>query len=344
MGRCNLCPNCVAVVQFKFANPGKRNLKKVKRFETAHSCTNPTSSSRKRRLNEADSLASVAVQGGQVRRDVPHEKQRPDLCNGNRTSNTKCTLKEDSVFDEQAFDDYCKLVRECTNLGKNSSNPDVRAEARSMIPKMRGLLKPTSKDEVDFAEATKDCSNIFMWWVDNQPAGNRAFIPDDTDREVCFSALKIYFCAAEEAKHIPIEYCQMFGGEGTDMYNEMLCLIGEREKKCLPFVNMCLRAWMNRLSDDVDLWSDLTVLDFEKWILEEMESPRPTDRVGKTSYELMMSIFGKDECNTQSSKHTSSQAAWWGKCILTKMLLYCTYMQLSLISMLPHFYLFLLRY
>ena len=68
-----------------------------------------------------------------------------------------------------------------------------------MIPKMRGLLKPTSKDEVDFAEATKDCSKNFMWWVDNQPAGNRAFIPDDTDREVCFSALKMYFCAAEEA-------------------------------------------------------------------------------------------------------------------------------------------------
>ena len=127
--------------------------------------------------------------------------------------------------------------------------------------------------------------------------------------------MKIYFCAAEEAKHIPIEYCQMFGGEGTDMYNEMLCLIGEREKKCLPFVNMCLRAWMNRLSDDVDLWSDLTVLDFEKWILEEMESPRPTDRVGKTSYELIMSIFGKDECDIQSSKPASSQAAWWGKCI-----------------------------
>jgi hypothetical protein len=94
---------------------------------------------------------------------------------------------------------------------------------------------------------------------------------------------------------------------------------------------------MNRLSDDVDLWSDLTVLDFEKWILEEMESPRPTDRVGKTSYELMMSIFGKDECNSQSSKPTSSQAVWWGKYIRTKLFLYCTYMQLSLISMLLHF-------
>ena len=105
----------------------------------------------------------------------------------------------------------------------------------------------------------------------------------------------------------------MFGGEGTDMYNEMLCLIGEREKKCLPFVNMCLRAWMNRLSDDVDLWSDLTVLDFEKWILEEMESPRPTDRVGKTSYELMMAVFSKNQAKEDTpptmTAHDTPKAA-----------------------------------
>ncbi len=51
---------------------------------------------------------------------------------------------------------------------------------------------------------------------------------------------------------------------------------------------------MKRLSDDGDMWVDLSVLDFEKWILEEMQSPVPNNQVGKTSYQLMMSVFGDD--------------------------------------------------
>ena len=37
---------------------------------------------------------------------------------------------------------------------------------------------------------------------------------------------------------------------------------------------MCLRAWVEKLSDDVDLWEDLTSLDFEKWLVEEMRKAR----------------------------------------------------------------------
>ena len=171
-----------------------------------------------------------------------------------------------------------------------------------MVPKMRALLRPQTKDEVDFLEATKDLSNVYLWWLDDSPAGSRAFIPDIEDRDTCLAALQIYSCAAEEAERIPEEFNEAFGFEGPHMYNELICLIGEKEKKCLPFVNMCLRAWMERLSDDVELWADVSVLDFEKWILTEMEKPIPQDCVGKTSFQLMMSVFGGDQLIEEESK------------------------------------------
>ena len=76
------------------------------------------------------------------------------------------------------------------------------------------------------------------------------------------------------------------------MYNELIALIGERENKCLPFVNMCLRAWKIKLAEDIDLWANLDLLHFEEWIIEEIRHPQDRNRTGKTSYKLMMSIFG----------------------------------------------------
>ena len=96
-----------------------------------------------------------------------------------------------------------------------------------------------------------------FWWTSSKPAGTRAFILDLRDCDECYSDLKIFLSAWEEAKHISIEYIEHFG----------VGMIGEREKECLPFVNMCLRAWVKKLSDDVDLWEDLTSLDFDKWLL-----------------------------------------------------------------------------
>ena len=55
-----------------------------------------------------------------------------------------------------------------------STDPDIAIESKSMLPKMTALMSATVKYEVDFEEAAKDCSNIFLWWIDNQPAGTRA--------------------------------------------------------------------------------------------------------------------------------------------------------------------------
>ena len=97
------------------------------------------------------------------------------------------------------------------------------------------------------------------------------------------------------------------------MYNALVELIGEQEKKCLPFVNMCLRAWMKRLSEDVDLFANLDILDFEQWALDEIENPTPANGKGKTIYQLMMSVFGQDSkvgSNDGQRQEITREALW----------------------------------
>ena len=106
-----------------------------------------------------------------------------------------------------------------------------------MIPKMTKLLDSKLKEEVDFSEAAKDCSNIHCKWLNNEPAGQRAFIPDANDCDECYSVLRIYSCDLEEFKPTPPEYEDMWGNEGYWIYKTMLGNIGERDKRSLPFVN-----------------------------------------------------------------------------------------------------------
>jgi len=135
---------------------------------------------------------------------------------------------EEPVSNADEFDRYCEVVSECEKIAHSSSSSDVKAEAKSMIPKMRGLLKPELRDEVDFNEAAKDCSNVFAHWLNNEPAGTRAFIPSKEDRDKCYAALQIYSCALEESQLIPSEYQDMFGDEdGYWIYRTMLDNIGE---------------------------------------------------------------------------------------------------------------------
>ena len=89
---------------------------------------------------------------------------------------------------------------------------------------MRGLLDPAVKGEVDYAEATKDESNILAQWMIGDTAGTRAFIPDLKDRDECYAAaFQIYSCADEEAKQIPQEYIEYFReDDGIGIYNELV--------------------------------------------------------------------------------------------------------------------------
>ena len=56
----------------------------------------------------------------------------------------------------------------------------------------------------------------------------------------------------------------MCGEDGYWIYKSLIENIGEREKRCLPFVNMCLCVWMVMLVDDMDLFADTTLLNFDK--------------------------------------------------------------------------------
>ncbi len=213
MPRCKKCQVCLEVADFKAANKG--NAKKAKRFDTANKCLNPPPTTKRRRINEVQQLGSIAFQGGQPRRGVMEDKQldgeilgatEPSLNPADRSTRPQGPLKEDSIFDADAFDEYCKLVKKCEDAAASATSSAVEKESDSMIPKMRGLMHQRVKYEVDFSEAVKDLSNVYLWWLDNQPAGSRAFIPDLADREVCFDALKIYSCAVEEAEQIPNEF------------------------------------------------------------------------------------------------------------------------------------------
>ena len=295
MGRCKGCSTCLDVAAYRRNNTGKRNTKKVKRYETANPCTNHTTSIRKRKLTELESLHS-AGHGGQVRGEI---YEAPTLTTTDRAARPKSTLQEPQTFNSDDFDEYCDLVRQCTTVAKQSKSTHVKAEAPSMLSKMRRLLHPSVKYEVDFAEATQDSSNIYRYWIKGEAAGTAAFIPDIGDRDACYSALKIFSCAADEAKLIPQEYVEMFGeDDGIGIYNGLIELIGEREKQCLPLINMCLRAWMDKLSVDMDLWADLSPLDFDKWLADAMTTANIRGYRGKSSYEMMMAIFGEEDSAT----------------------------------------------
>ena len=239
MGRCIKCALCTLVLQFRAKH--KKNSKKVKKFEYKSPCSSPTEKKLKHKALEMEQLFDSG-HGGQIRGEF-NATEETALNPAARDARPKGGLEEEQSFDPATFDEYCKIVRQCTDVVAYSLSRDVMTESRSMIPKMRGLLHPSVKSEVDYAEVTKDTSNILAKWLDGNAAGTSAFVPDIEFREQCYAALKIFSCAGEEAKQIPLEYIDMFEeDDGIGMYNQLVEIIGEQEKKCLPLVNICLCA------------------------------------------------------------------------------------------------------
>ena len=297
----------------------KRDEKKVKKNERQKQCTGDNALSKRMRITEVQSLNTngYAVQGGQMKvlghqtranalesspvndciTDFPHEK---------RAVQPNGKLNEDIYFNEAKFDEYLNVVKLCTTTYESSESSDVLAEGPSMIAKMRGLLDPKVKYEVDYDEAIRDVSNVAFMWRMNAAAGKCAFIPDIEDRNLCYNAVMIFSHATEESKQIPADFCREFGKSGIHVYNDLLGIIGERDKNCLPFVNMCLRTWMERLSDDADEFAELYLFDFDKWVVDKLAEPLSNQHHGKTSYELMMAVFGS---GAESMNVTSTEDA-----------------------------------
>ena len=271
---------------------GKKNVKKVKSFENKMPCLDYSAPNKKRRLTEMDLLASS---GGFGKRKSSETPTTP-LVNSDskaRASHHDGSYDEDIGYDQVAFDKYAQLVLQCSEIAKTTTSSDVKLETPSMISKMRGLLDPKVKAEVDYEEAAKDASNVWLQWSQGEAAGKRAFIPTIENRRECFAALMIFSHAANEAKVIPKEFTNAFGDMGISIYNDLVGMIGERDRNCLPYVNMCLRSWLEHLKEDPDLWADSYQFDFDTWATEKMGEPISTQCGGKTSYELMMAVFGE---------------------------------------------------
>ena len=109
----------------------------------------------------------------------------PSLPPPKSSAQPKDYLNEDIFFNEENFEKYLNLVKLCTDAFETSESSDVLAEGPSMIAKMRGLLDPLVKFEVDYDEAIKDVSNVAFMWRMNAAAGKRAFVPDTEDRNLC---------------------------------------------------------------------------------------------------------------------------------------------------------------
>ena len=63
----------------------------------------------------------------------------------------------------------------------------------------------------------------------------------------------------------------------------------------MPFMIMCLCIWLEQLRIDPDIWADHYLFDFDKWVEEKMAEPMSKHHGGKSSYELMMAVFAKNE-------------------------------------------------
>ncbi len=158
MGRCKECDSCAAVIKFKARHKSKSDRKKVKRFENTKLCPFAAGHGVEIR-GEIQPIPSI----DEVALDPAAREARP-----------KGSLAEENAFDANAFDGYVDVVRRCTNAAKGSSSADVKLEGRTMILKMRGLLEPSMKSEVDYDEATRDCGNIFVKWINGDAAGTNS--------------------------------------------------------------------------------------------------------------------------------------------------------------------------
>ena len=100
-----------------------------------------------------------------------------DIASRSRSARPKGNLYDDKFFNQNVYDDYTQIVLWCTQTFKTTESKYVMDEGPSMIAKMKDLLDPLVKFEVDCEEVAKDVCNVLMHWQNNSTGGKRAFIP-----------------------------------------------------------------------------------------------------------------------------------------------------------------------
>ena len=61
-------------------------------------------------------------------------------------------FNEIKYFNDEKYDEYVALVLQCNQTFLDSESSDVIAEGPSIMSKMRGLINPGVKFEVDYEE------------------------------------------------------------------------------------------------------------------------------------------------------------------------------------------------
>ena len=104
--------------------------------------------------------------------------------------------------------------------------------------------------------------------------------------------LSRFFSCYRGNKTYPWGVLQIISKTCIHLYNDFMEITGERDKNCPPFVNTCLRTWMERFSVNIDIWADLYLFKFDKWLVDKLKEPLSKKHVGKTRYKLMVAVFG----------------------------------------------------
>ena len=65
---------------------------------------------------------------------------------------------------------------------------------------------------------------------------------------------------------------------------------------------MCLRTWLQHLSEDPDIYADMYQFNFDKWVGEKIATHVTHQHGGKTSYDLMMAVFGEKQVTLPTIK------------------------------------------
>ena len=85
-------------------------------------------------------------------------------------------FNETKDFNDENYDEDVALVLQCNQTSFDYESSNVIAEGPSMISKMRGLINPAVKFEVDYEETVEDISNVlFMWRMNSATGKERSF-------------------------------------------------------------------------------------------------------------------------------------------------------------------------
>ena len=87
---------------------------------------------------------------------------------------------EEKDYDEKSFSAYSELVDKCVALDPQG---DVAHEYQSIILKMKSILSPDVRPEVDYEEAYRDVYTVYMAWSVGNAVGKSAFVLDVRERD-----------------------------------------------------------------------------------------------------------------------------------------------------------------